>query len=162
MNNINPSPHVSSTPGHMGNQTLSRLSDFFQNPAPSFVLIASGCRILIASAFGILCRGVSKTSSGSRSCRCSLPELPLPHPSPRRCRSTPSIPGQVGAALLHTVKRIGDVAANLLPTRLPPFPRFGEDSLSLRRMSKGIIVIAVVSLRVSVVVPESSMFSPPL
>ena len=91
MNIINPFPHASPIPGPMGNQTLSRLSDFFQNPAPSFVLIASGCRILIASAFGILCRGVSKTSSGSRSCRCSLPELSLPRPSPCRCRSPPSI-----------------------------------------------------------------------
>ena len=144
MNIINPFPHASPIPGPMGNQTLSRLSDFFQNLAPNFVSTASGFRILIASAFGILCRGVSKISSSSRSCRCFSPELPLPRPSPRRCRSTPSIPGQVGAALLHTVKRIGDVAANLLPTRSSPFPRLGEDSLSPRRMSKDIIVIAVV------------------
>ena len=144
MNTINPFPHASPIPGPMGNQTLSRLSDFFQNLAPNFVSTASGFRILIASAFGILCRGVSKISSSSRSCRCFSPELPLPRPSPRRCRSTPSIPGQVGAALLHTVKRIGDVAANLLPTRSSPFPRLGEDSLSPRRMSKDIIVIAVV------------------
>ena len=70
-------------------------------------------------------------------------------------------PGHVDAALLHTVKKIGIVAANLLLTKTPPFPHLGEGSLSLRCMSKDNIVFAVVLLRVSVVVPESSMFPPP-
>ena len=52
MNIINPFPHVSPSPGPMGNQTPTRLSDLFQNRHQASCKPSSGYQLLIASAFG--------------------------------------------------------------------------------------------------------------
>ena len=136
MNTINPFPHVSPTPGPMGNQTPTRLSDLFQNRHQASYKPSSGYRLLIAPAFGNLKPGRFEGILRFMFMWMIFSCAPFASPDHLQSRSPPIVAGPANRRRPPAMDEDWDLAAVLLWKRFPSFPHPRGNTLPQRCMSE--------------------------